>query len=164
MDFIRPEVLYFDEYLTACRESIDNNITEWIPVELDHFEGWKKSATHIFDTLESGLGLPEGYPRTITRWCIENGHFIGEVQIRPDLTEDEAKDYGHIGYAVRYSRWGCGMGTKLLKYAVELLREKDVCPIYMACHKDNIASNRVAQKVGFSIKEIREQVNLYILW
>jgi len=32
MEFIRPEECYLDEYLAACRESIDHNITEWIPI------------------------------------------------------------------------------------------------------------------------------------
>ena len=62
---------------------------------------------------------------------------------------------------------GRGFGTKLLKYAVEKLHEHNVSPVYIVCHADNIASNRVSQKVGFEFIETRisgeEKENLYVL-
>ena len=106
MEFIKPNAIYFDEYLAACKESHDNNITEWMPVELDDFDGWKERALRLYDMLESGDGLLVGIQRMITYWCIEHNKFVGEVQIRPYVSVDEAKAVGHIGYAVRHSMWG----------------------------------------------------------
>ncbi len=167
MDFIKPDEHYLDEYLAACKESYDNNVTEWMPVDLDNFESWKEQALCLYDMLESGEGLPAGIPRMITYWCVENAKFIGEVQLRTYLPADEAKAIGHIGYAVRYSMWGEGFGTKLLQFAVEKLHEHSVSPIYIACHIDNIGSNRVSRKVGFKFVERRttngEAENLYML-
>lgn len=167
MEIIKPSEKYLDEYLNACKESYDNNIKEWMPVELDNFDGWKARALQLYEMLESGNGLPEGVPRMITYWCVENHKFIGEIQIRPYLSLEEAKKVGHIGYAVRYSMWNKGFGTKLLKFSVDKLREKNVSPIYIACHVDNLGSNRVRQKVGFEFVETRclgeEKENLYIL-
>ncbi len=104
----------------------------------------------------------------ITYWCVENDKFVGEVQIRPYIPVDEAKTVGHIGYAVRYSMWGKGFGTKLLQFAVAKLHEYHIAPIYIACHIDNIGSNKVSQKAGFEFVEIRttnhEVENLYVLW
>ena len=153
--------------MAVCKESHDNNITEWMPVELDNFDSWKEQALHLYDMLESGDGLPAGIPRMITYWCIEHDKFVGEVQIRPYLSVDEAKAIGHIGYAVRYSMWGQGFGTKLLQFAIDKLHEYKVTPIYIACHIDNIRSNRVISKVGFEFVEVRsinnETENLYVL-
>ena len=167
MEFVKPNAAYLDEYLAACKESHDNNITEWMPVELDNFDSWKEQALHLYDMLESGDGLPAGIPRMITYWCIEHNKFVGEVQIRPYLSVDEAKAIGHIGYAVRYSLWGQGFGTKLLQFAIDKLHEYKVTPIYIACHIDNIRSNRVIPKVGFEFVEVRstnnETENLYVL-
>lgn len=167
MEFIKPNENYLDEYLSACKESYDNNVTEWMPVELDDFECWKKRALQRYEILESGEGLPAGIPRMITYWCIEENKFIGEIQIRPYMTMEEAKEIGHIGYAVRYSMWNKGFGTKLLQFAVDSLHEYSVNPIYIACHIENIGSNRVSQKVGFEFIETREssgqKENLYIL-
>ena len=168
MDFIKPNEHYLDEYLRACKESYDNNVTEWMPVDLDNFEGWKEKALYLYEMLESGEGLPAGIPRMITYWCVDNDRFVGEVQIRPYIPTDEAKIVGHIGYAVRYSMWGKGFGTKLLQFAVEKLHECNVVPIYIACHIDNIGSNKVSQKLGFEFVEMRttngEAENLYVLW
>ena len=167
MEFIKPNGNYLDEYLSACKESYDNGVTEWMPVELDDFDGWKKRALRLYDMLESGDGLPAGIPKMITYWCVEDSKFVGEVQIRPDVTTDQAKTIGHIGYAVRYSMWGKGFGTKLLQFAAEKLREYQVAPIYIACHTGNAASNKVSQKAGFAFVEQRtvngETENLYVL-
>ena len=32
MRIIKPTKKYFDEYLAACKETIDNNVTEWMPL------------------------------------------------------------------------------------------------------------------------------------
>ncbi len=49
MEFVKPNATYLDEYLAACKESHDNNITEWMPVELDNFDSWKEQALHLYD-------------------------------------------------------------------------------------------------------------------
>ena len=105
MEFIKPNKDYLDEYLSACRESYDNGVTEWMPVELERFESWKEQALQLYEILESGESLPAGIPRMVTYWCVENGKFIGEVQIRPYMSLDDARAIGNIGYAVRYSTW-----------------------------------------------------------
>lgn len=167
MEFIKPNAAFLDEYLAACKESHEHNITEWMPVKLENFEGWKESALLIYDMLDRGERLPVGVPRTSTYWCVEDKRFVGEVQLRPYISADESKTAGHIGYAVRYSMWGNGFGTKLLQFAIEKLREYHVSPIFVACHIDNIASNRLCQKIGFQFVETRttdcETENVYML-
>ena len=167
MTFIRLSEEYLDEYLAACQESHDHGVTEWLPVEPARFDAWRAQALRLYAMLESGEGLPAGVPRMLTTWCVEDGTFIGEVQIRPWLSPEGACAMGHIGYAVRYGRWGRGYGGRLLQYAVEQLRERGVSPIYLACHADNAASNRLARKVGFALAERRESAdgaeNLYVL-
>lgn len=168
MEVIRPNAEYLDAYLAACKESHDNGITEWMPVELDRFDSWKANALQLYQMLESGNGLPDGIPQMITYWCVEEGTFIGEIQVRPYISEEEAKQMGHIGYAVRYSEWNQGFGTKLLMYAVKELQKLNVTPIYIACHVDNIGSNRVSKKGGFELVETRgsgaDKENLYVLY
>lgn len=155
LEFIRPEERYLDEYLAACRESIEHNVREWQPLAPEEFDGWKERALRVYAMLETGEGLPDGVPRMLTYWCVEAGQFIGEVQIRPYLTEAEAKQIGHVGYAVRYSMWHKGWGARLLRFAVEELRRIRVSPVYIACHVDNEGSNRVSRKVGFQYVETR---------
>lgn len=91
MELIKPREEFFDEYYEACKESYENNVTEWMPFELDNFNQWKKHILKAYDNYETGTDLPEGLPRTYTYWCVENGKFIGEVQLRPFLNKEEEK-------------------------------------------------------------------------
>lgn len=100
-----------------------------------------------YDNYENGINIPEGFPRTYTYWCIEGDKFVGEIQIRPFLNESEAQNWGHIAYAVRYSQWNKGYGTKILKAALGKLHEFEVSNIYVVCHKTNTASIKVIKKM-----------------
>ncbi len=148
MQFIKPNALYFEEYYHACKESHENNITEWIPFELDHYDIWKKQILKVLENYEKGKDIPDGMPITHTWWCVDDKRFIGEIQIRPFLSNEEAQKWGHIAYAVRFTEWGKGYGTKLLRAAVKKINELEVSPIYVVCHKNNIGSIKVIEKNG----------------
>ena len=167
LKFVKPDTCYFDEYLAACKESYEYGITEWMPVEPERFNAWKQYALAMYQALETGEGLPTGVPRIVTYWAIEENRFVGELQIRPYLTKDEARYMGHIGYAVRYSMWHKGYGTKILLEAISKLQELQVSPIYIACHTSNKVSQKVIQKCGFSYVETsmdgNEEQYVYVL-
>lgn len=101
LEFIKPSAQYIDDYLSACRESFDHHITEWMPVEPDYFAAWKKQAMQRYSMLENGEGLPAHIPKMVTYWCIANNQFIGEVQIRPCLTAEEANGHKENLYTLR---------------------------------------------------------------
>jgi predicted acetyltransferase len=146
MDTIKPRKEYFAEYLNACKESYENDVKEWMPFNPEHYDIWKEQILEAYDNYETGENIPEGMPRTYTYWCIEQENFIGEIQLRPYLTEEQAKQWGHIAFSVRYSEWKKGYGTKLLKEALDKLQEFDVKDIYIACHRTNQGSIRVIEK------------------
>lgn len=54
MYFVKLQEVYLDEYLDACRESFEHNITDWMPVTPDRFDSWRAQALDIFAALESG--------------------------------------------------------------------------------------------------------------
>lgn len=168
MEIIKPKEKFFIEYFNACKESHENKITEWMPFELDHFDVWKEHVLEAYDNYEKGIGIPEGFPRTYTYWCVEGDIFIGEIQIRPFLNENESQAWGHVAYSVRYSQWNKGYGTRLLKAALTKLHEFGVLTIYISCHRTNISSIRVIEKNGGSfinsiIDEDGIEQNVYII-
>lgn len=148
MELIKPREEFFDEYYEACKESHENNVTEWMPFELDNFNQWKKHILKAYYNYETGTDLPEGMPRTYTYWCVDNGKFIGEVQLRPFLNEEEAKKWGHIAYAIRYSRWKQGRGTELLRQILLKVQEFNIIDVYIVCRENNIGSIKVIEKNG----------------
>lgn len=160
MDFICPEPEYFDAYLSACRVAYDRHETEWLPVLPEQFSKWKNGAQQMYQALANGHDLPAGVPKTLTYWCVEGGHFLGEVQLRPCLTKQEARKIGHIGYAVSPLFRGRGYGTLLLQFAVKSL---ETPAIYLVCHSENAVSNHLCQKLGLQLCEQRETETLYLL-
>ena len=148
MEVIKPSEQYFEQYLSAVKESFSNNITEWMPFDPNDYSAWKEQILAVYKNYEDGVNIPPGMPRTLTYWCTEGGRFIGEIQLRPYLTREQAEKWGHIAYAVRYSEWNRGYGTLLLKAAAKKLHEMEVQPIFVASHSGNAASCRVIQKNG----------------
>ncbi len=146
MEVIKPSENFFDEYLQACKESYDNNIEEWKPFNPDQYEQWKACILDVYSKYENGVDIPDEMPRTYTYWCVEDNTFIGEIQLRPFLNELQAKTWGHLAYAIRYSKWNQGYGTLLLKKALEKAKDFQLDDIYIACRASNIGSIKVIEK------------------
>lgn len=147
--YTEPKRKYFKEYLSACREAIENNDTEWAPVKPEDLGRFRFYAPKMYKRMKSGKGLPENYPVTFTYWCFKNNTFVGECQIRPYIKGDAEKNIGHIGYSVRPSLRGKGYGQMLLGFAVRKLSEFNVYPIFAVCHKENTVSYHCLSKAGF---------------
>ncbi|MBR6921633.1 MAG: hypothetical protein IKH51_05525, partial [Clostridia bacterium] len=62
--YTEPKRKYFKEYLSACREAIENNDTEWTPVKPENINRFRFYAPKMYKRMKSGKGLPENYPVT----------------------------------------------------------------------------------------------------
>ena len=93
----------------------------------------------------------------IGRWAVidrESGDFMGwsglkyELAIRPD-------PYFDLGYRLRREHWGKGIATETSRFSLEYgFRVLGLDVIHAGAHIDNLASNRVLQKLGFQYLEI----------
>lgn len=54
MELIKLREELFDEYYEACKESYENNITEWMSFELDCFKQCKRHILQAYDNYETG--------------------------------------------------------------------------------------------------------------
>jgi RimJ/RimL family protein N-acetyltransferase len=66
------------------------------------------------------------------------GEFLGSIEVRPSN--------GVIGYWVMRSARGRGIATRALTLICEHYRDRG---LWLTTHPDNVASQRVAEKVGF---------------
>lgn len=73
---------------------------------------------------------------------------IGLLNIRFDLSTNLRKLYGDIGYGVRPSERRKGYATKMLNYALDICREKQMSEAILGCYEHNLGSNKTIQKNG----------------
>jgi predicted acetyltransferase len=154
MELVLPSVKYKESYLEALKEAETdpgNKISKLqAPKENETFESFVE---HFNDEMK-GLNLPEGYVPATMFWLIDNGEFIGRVQIRHKLSDYLSKHGGHIGYYIRPSKRKMGYGKKILEMALLKAKEMGFEKVLLACNDDNVGSVRVIEGNGGVLKEI----------
>lgn len=73
---------------------------------------------------------------------------VGLLNIRFDLSDNLKELYGDIGYGVRPSERRKGYATKMLKYALQVCKEKKMKEAILGCYENNYGSNKAIIKNG----------------
>jgi predicted acetyltransferase len=105
-----------------------------------------------------GIGLPPGYVPATTFWLVAGDEWIGIGNIRHRLTPELERFGGHIGYAIRYSRWNMGYGTLQLRLLLAEARRLGFKRALITCSRGNIGSARVIEKNGGVLENIVDNV------
>lgn len=108
-------------------------------------------------------GIIDGWkvPET-TFWLYENDIPVGYGKIRHFLTEHLREAGGNIGYAIRPSARGRGLGKILLKLLIDQGGKLGVNKFLLTIHEDNEPSVRVALACGGVIE--KQYGNRYYIW
>lgn len=104
-----------------------------------------------FDNMRNARDLPAGYVGSTTFWLVddEQQRFLGQIDIRHELTERLLRYGGHIGYAVRLGEWNKSYGTLMLQMALPHAKALGIERCLITCDDDNPGSARVMEKNGF---------------
>ena len=81
-------------------------------------------------------------------WAVDDEKFIGEFQLRTELTPEVMSGIGSIGYAVRVSEQGKGYGTEILKQGLLIAKEHGMNKVLMNINDKNSVSAHVCEKLG----------------
>jgi predicted acetyltransferase len=100
------------------------------------------------------VGLPEGFVAGSTFWLVQAGVFVGRVEIRHELNDELRRLGGHVGYAVRPSRRGQGLGTEALALALVECRTLGIDVVLVTCDVDNEPSRRIIERNGGVLEDI----------
>lgn len=155
---IPPSRKYFESYLEACKEyensgqhSFLHDIYEF--AHLKHgdeisFNAWKKGIIHqyYFDTVDGKYQMLD-VPST-TFWLVNEKEYLGIGTIRHRLTKAIKEYGGHIGYAIRLSKWNQGYGTLQLKLLLKEAYKLKINPALVTCEETNIASSKIIETNG----------------
>jgi GNAT superfamily N-acetyltransferase len=106
---------------------------------------------------------PEGgyVPQTVL-WWVQDGEFLGRVNVRHYLTEGLLRKGGNLGYEVRPSARRRGHATAMLAAALPVAADLGIELAHVDCALDNVASRRVIEKNGGRLDR-EEHGNLYFL-
>lgn len=100
-----------------------------------------------------------GQPVGFHYWAVNEDKFIGEFQLRTELTEQVMTGIGSIGYAVRVSEWGKGYGTEILKQGLQIAKEHGMEKVMLNINENNLASIHVCDKLGGKLHDTIEANN-----
>jgi predicted acetyltransferase len=108
-----------------------------------------------------GQALPAGFVANSTYWLVAQSEIVGVSNLRHSLTPRLRKEGGNIGYGVRPSARGRGLGTELLRQTLGKAKEIGLSKVLLTCGKDNIRSVRVilANRGVFESEEFLEERN-----
>ena len=138
---------YVAGYREYCRESYDSGVKYFVPVNPASIDdGWFMRTKPWYDAKERGE--VDGSPRSFHYWAVDGCRFIGEFQLRTELNEHIMNGIGSVGYAVRVSEWGRGLGTELLRQGLDIAREHGMHKVLLNINNENAASIRICEKLG----------------
>ena len=147
LQLIARDAAHTPGYREYCAEMHDRRVIYFVPTNPARIDGgWFERTKGWYDQKE--LGPVGDVPRGFHYWAVVGGAFVGEFQLRPDLTEQVMTRIGSVGYAVRPSLQGRGYGTELLRQGLSIAREKGLSRVLLNINAANAASLHVCEKLG----------------
>lgn len=134
-------------YKSYCREAYEHQVRYFVPTnpaQLD--ENWFERTKDWYDKKETGQ-VP-GQPIGFHYWAVDGDAFIGEFQLRTELTPELMTGIGNIGYAVRVSQQGKGYGTQILTQGLEIAKSHEMKKVLLNINEANVVSIHVCEKLG----------------
>lgn len=99
-------------------------------------------------------GVPDGLRVSATTlWLVDGPEYIGRISIRHELSDSLRIMGGHIGYDVRPSKRGIGLGTVMLRLSLRYAKDLGIDPAMLTCDATNVASRRMIERCGGAITE-----------
>jgi predicted acetyltransferase len=146
IELVRPSVRYRESYMRAAEEfppGEDSLIFEREHATRD-FDGFVRSVK----AWSAGRDLPRGWVASSTFWLVEDGEYIGSINIRHELNDWLLRYGGHIGYAIRPSRRRRGYGTLMCRLALDEARALGLKRVLITCDADNVGSRKIIEANG----------------
>jgi len=93
--------------------------------------------------------LPPTSNPLLTLWLVDGEVYLGRVNFRPELDEWQRTHAGHIGYDLRPSARGRGLGHLALRLALDYARDRLRLPrALLICNPTNLASEKAISAAG----------------
>jgi predicted acetyltransferase len=97
-----------------------------------------------------------GRSHSTYRWIVEGEQILGGITLRHELTDDDRRELGHIGYGVRPSARRRGVGTWALGAMIGEARARGLSRLLIVCAAGNVASARTIERCGGVLEPFTE--------
>ena len=153
MELILPNEKYKESFI----ESIEEFKTErpkdddYAGMDISNMDNLEKNFSRYVKKVKSqteGKNLKPGYVPNTTFWIVDDGRYLGTINIRHELSENLLKVGGHIGYHVRPPERRRGYGKQALKMALPYAKKLGIEKVLLTCDSTNIGSRKIIESNG----------------
>lgn len=147
---VTPDQRWASGYRRALREASDlGEVVPWDPA----YDCDDDVMAAAIAAMAAGVwGPAASEPTQLLQWWVEGEEYLARISLRfPALREADPVRYarrGDIGYDVRPSARGRGVGTAMLVALLPVARERAYPDVLITCDTTNLASRRVIEKAG----------------
>ena len=118
-------------------------------------EGFAAWITDLVSVRRSDPALTEvGQSRVLSWWLVEKARVLGGVALRVG-DDDHVQWAGHVGFRLRPSARGRGLGTWALRSTLDQARTLGRQRVLAVCAVDNAASAKTIERCGGVLEEVR---------
>lgn len=91
-------------------------------------------------------------------WMVEQGIYLGVIDVRHELTPLMLEAAGNIGYSVRPTARGRGVATWALGAVLPRARQLGLTRVLLTCDEQNVPSARTIESNGGVLEDVRDTV------
>lgn len=155
---VNPQLEYASEFKALVWDYIQNREAYFMTLYKPALEDFE----HYIDTLKAhsrGHDLPRGWVPYSTFWLYstDTKTIAGNIRFRYQRVEE-----GDVGYDIRPSMRGMGLGTKLLELGLQKAKSIGFNELYISVDSNNESSIRIIESNGGLLFENRIDSESYI--
>lgn len=113
-------------------------------------EGFAEWVTRLVQAGELHHG-----PRCTYRWIVEDGNVLGGIAVGHQLDEFRLHARGQVGYGLRPSARGRGLGSWALKQMLNEMCDVGLKRVLLVCADDNVPSVKTIERCGGILEDVR---------
>lgn len=111
-----------------------------------------------------GLSLtPDRVPQT-TYWLMQADYPVGVSKLRHTLNDALRLQGGHIGYCIRPSARGRGLGHAILQLTLHKAKGLGLSRVLLTVSEGNLASRRIIEHSGGALERIERSSGICYYW
>lgn len=165
---VPPNTRYFESFNESHREwagAYQDGASLWLAADLgldlsrpDDFDVWVET---LLVEADASYPVPEGRVTATTLWIVEDGNYLGAVNLRHYLDDFLREVGGHIGYGIRPSARRRGLARMALDAALARAARLGLDRVLVTCGVDNEGSRRTIETAGGVLEDIRPPAEPY---